>query len=102
MKKTDIAKKIQTIGAMETPEEMRQALVEFQTELEADYDSHENVVSERDQLVDYNKKLKATNKKLFHATGKTPGKEEEEENAEEESVEDLKYEDLFNEEGGLK
>lgn len=97
MKKSEIAEKFKELGTKETVEEIRAAISDLQNEFETDYEEHEKVQTKNDELVTENQKLKDANMKLFLATN-DKGKEEEVKLNEKE----YKFEDLFDEKGGLK
>lgn len=97
MKRSEIAEKFKNLGAMDSVEEIRAGLVELQNEFETDYEQHEQVQTRNDELVAENEKLTAYNKKLYLSI--PAGKETVEEKQE---TKEYKFEDLFNEKGGLK
>lgn len=100
MKFDDVKKKIIAIGTKGTIEEVRADLTELTKELETDYKNHEAVTLERDNLKNDNEDLRSANMKLFKQIG-SPEPEPEDKGKDPE-VEDLTYENLFNDEGGLK
>lgn len=95
--KEQIAEKIQELGTKATPEEIRAGLVEFQKDLENDYEEHNQVVTENTSLKDKNKKLQEDNMTLFLAVG-----EKKKEEPEKKDTEKRKFEDLYNDKGELK
>lgn len=96
MNKSDLADRIQNIGKLESLEEIRAELGTFQSDLEKDYEDHDSILKERDSLKVDNENIRQANMKLFQQIGvKEPETKQKEENK-------LKYEDLFNEKGGLK
>ena len=103
MKKEDLIAKIKGIGESSSIEDARTLLVDFQKELEKDYDDHDLVLNERNQLKTDNESLRQANMKLFLQVGsddpqiKKPGST----NPENKNNE-LKYEDLFDDKGGIK
>ena len=99
MKKSDLAARFKTLGSFEKMEDVRAEIVNLQKELEKDYTDYESVITERDNLKKDNESLNQANMKLFLQIG-GEGKNKDEDNPPDEK--ELKYEDLFNEEGGLK
>lgn len=102
--KEELTKKFQALGKLEKPEDFRKELAEFQQDLEADYDEHTQVVTERDDYKQKNADLKEANMDLYlqaTARKKAEDKEKEKEPGKEPG-EKRKFEDLFNEKGELK
>jgi len=98
MTKDEILQQLQQIGTCESDEERRVKLAALQDGLTADYDAHAAVVTERDNLLGANEKLREANMQLFLRVGdknppKSPGNE---------PAEKLEYKNLFNEKGELK
>lgn len=107
MKKSEFVQRIQAIGQMGTIEEVRAGLVELQKDAETDYDERDTAITEVGTLKNANETLRSANMKLFLqvGSGKEPGKgpgKEPGKGPDPENTDDLKYDDLFNEEGGLK
>ena len=98
MKKDEIAARIQAIGSKESVEDIRTELTALQEELETDYTTHENVVVERDTYKTKNEDLQAKNMDLYL---KVTSREKDKTKDEPENK-TLKFEDLFDEKGGLK
>lgn len=99
MKREDLEPRFKEIGECATIEDARLKIVELQKEISQDYDNHISVLSERDSLKNDNESLRQTNMKLFLQVG---DKKEPDKSKTPTDDEDLKYEDLFNEKGGLK
>lgn len=103
MKFEDLVKKIIEIGKKGTVEEIRAELGNLQKDLEVDYKNHDDVIKERDNLKNDNETLRAANMKLFLQVGSDDkGKDEEEHQDPGSEEQELTYENLFNEQGGLK
>lgn len=96
MTKEEYGKLIKEIGECESMEVARAKLVDLQEKVFQDSDAHDSVIKERDQFKTDNETLRSANMKLFLQVG---SKKDE---PKKEPTEDLKYDDLFNEEGGLK
>ena len=98
MKKSDLAQIFQDLGKLDKVEDIRAKLVNLQEDLESDYENHEVIANENTSLKESIKDLKAMNHDLYLKTTKR----EEENKDEEDETKNLKYEDLFDEKGGLK
>lgn len=96
--KSEFTRRIQELGQLQTPEEMRAGLVELQRDVEADYDEHEVVVNERNQALQDNETLRQANMKLFLQTHQ----KDEPDDDPSKKKEPRKFENLFDEKGGLK
>lgn len=101
LSKADIQKRIQELGNLGSVEEIRIALTSFKDDLIEDYSEHENIVAENGTLKNNNETLRKANNSLWLQIGSgkkedDPGKKKEDDN------ENLSYEDLFDENGGLK
>lgn len=98
MKKQDLSQIFQDLGKLESIEDVRSKLVGLQEDLEKDYEEHEVTLNEVTTLKESIKDLKAKNHDLYLQTTKreTENKDEDEESK------NLKYEDLFDDKGGLK
>lgn len=105
MKKEDLAARIQAIGTCEDEAQRRTLLAEFQTDCEADYDNLANLQTQNQNLTADNENLRAANMKLFLRVGESKTEEQkkkDETGIEGSKKEPLKYENLFDEKGGLK
>lgn len=98
MKKSELAQIFQDLGKLDKIEDVRAKLVSLQEDLESDYENHENVANENVTLKESIKDLKAKNHDLYLKTTKR----EEENKDEDDETKNLKYEDLFDDKGGLK
>ena len=100
MKKEEMLAAFKGIGECSTIEDARAKIVDMQKELEKDYDSHSTIVSENEQLKVDNENLRQANMKLFLQVG---GKDKEKPVVPgNEPTQDLKYDALFDDKGGLK
>lgn len=99
MKKEDLRTRIQAIGQLQTVEEMRTQLATFQTDLETDYDERDELQATNQNLTTDMENLRKTNMALFLQIG---NKKEPDKTGLEPASEDLKYENLFDDKGGLK
>lgn len=103
MKFDDIVKRILAIGSKANVEEMRVELTSLQKDLEVDYKLHEDTTKERDNLKNDVETLRDANMKLFLQVGTTKDEVKDEEDLGPQPEEqEYKYENLFNDEGGLK
>lgn len=100
-KKSDLKKVFNDLVGLEKPEDIRVRVAEILTDLEADYSEHEDVVNQNTQLQEDVKDLEKANYKLFRMVGSpNPEPAKEDENKDDQS--NLTYDELFNEDGGLK
>ena len=100
MKKEEVLQKIQEIGTCADDNTRRGLLADFQSELEKDYDSHEEATTKNTAYEQQVKKLQEDNMKLFLKIGdpSEPNKQV----LKEDPKPKPKFEDLFNEKGELK
>lgn len=101
MKKEDVKAKIQSIGALESAEEMRTQLATFNAELEKDYDERDQLQATNETLTKDMESLRQTNMQLFLQIGQTKADDKSDKGGSNEP-EKLTYENLFNEKGELK
>lgn len=101
MKKEEFNSLITQIGSLQNIEEVRTKLLEMQNGVNADYDAFAAANTERDSLREKNESLRQANMNLFLQIGSKPGKTDQNNNVVE-KPKTLKYEDLFDKEGGLK
>lgn len=102
MKKEDLIKRIQEIGTCEDDSQRRTLLGTLQTECEKDYDQLTTLKDQNKELTEKNEQLRSANMQLFTMVGKPKDEGSSSGGSEEPETKELKYEDLFNEEGGLK
>lgn len=100
MKKDEFIQQIQAIGTCENEADRRTMLSELQEHVTADYDQLETLTNSNKQLTDDNENLRKSNLQLFLKIGSK--NKPEETGLETEPEKDLKYENLFDENGGLK
>lgn len=101
MKKEDLKTRIQTIGGLATMEEVRSELAKFQGELETDYEERDELQATNQNLTTDMETLRQANMRLFLQVGskEDPGKKKTDEGK---SDENLTYDNLFDDKGGLK
>lgn len=97
--KENLTARFQEIGAKGSIEEIRAELGVLQNELVEDYTEHANVVAQCDQLTSDNETLRKANNKLFLQIG---SKEDPKVKEKDVNNDNLSYDNLFTEEGGLK
>lgn len=95
----EFQQRIQAIGTCEDETERRTLLADLSTDGSETFTHFATVETERDTAQSDNEKLRAANMKLFLKVG-DPGKKTEEEPGS--PAAKLKFEDLFNEKGGIK
>lgn len=101
MLKTEFLNKIKEIGTCEDEAQRRALLAEMSDEVSKDYDEIETLKQANAQQTEDMESLRAANMSLFLRLG--ADKAQEETGAEENNNEEkLKFEDLFDEKGGLK
>ena len=98
MTKEEFETKFNEIGSLEDPALMRTKLTELKEDICGVFTSHDEMSKSVEKYKADNEELRNANMKLFKQVGVT-----EKPNVEKEvEKESLKYDDLFNEEGGLK
>lgn len=105
MKKEEILKLADEIGTCENMEDVRAKLVEFKKSLDKDYTSFETSQEEVKSLKERNDKLTKANMDLYLQVSTPSGKDKDSDknkNNENEGEEELTYDNLFDEKGGLK
>lgn len=94
---------IQKIGTCEDEAERRTLLATLSNDVTDIFDNVETLTSDNSKLIDDNKKLQDANMELFlQVGGRTQQQARQDVLPEEEPKTKLKFEDLFNEKGGLK
>lgn len=99
MNKQQYTERLQAIGSEADEAQRREMIAQLIEDGGADYDSFENTTAERDQLRSDNETLREANMKLFLRVGThkdpdpKPG---------DPPKEKPKFDDLFNEKGGIK
>lgn len=104
MAKEDIKKLIKTIGECSSIEEARSKLVDLETEVDKDYDEHEKTKTELQKANEDKETLRQANMDLFlktKANSDEPGTDGKGKDSDP-GNEDLKYDDLFNDDGTIK
>lgn len=106
MTKDEFLNEIKTIGSSEDPANMRAMLAELQNKVSSDYDALETSQNEVTRLTNDNESLRAANMKMFLSIGETKSDAEirkgDTGSVGSEPKPPRKFEDLFNEKGGLK
>ena len=100
MDKLEFANKIQAIGSATSDADRLELLAQLQEEAEKDYDRFTAIDNTNKQLSSDNEDLRSANMKLFKRIGVQKGTEKDD--IDEDKNKKLKYEDLFDEKGGLK
>ena len=101
MKKEDFNQRINEIGQLEDAVEIREQLVQLSEEISGDFDRLADLETANQNLTSENEKLQSANMKLYLRVTKQKEPEKEKEKTGEPPVK-RKFEDLFNEKGGLK
>lgn len=101
MKKEEVLKAINELGTCESMDDVRSKIVDLVKEVDADYTAHEVVVSDLDKAKNDITKLQQNNMDLYL---KVTAQEKEEGAGKDHDPgnQELTYENLFNEQGGLK
>lgn len=99
MNKQEYTQRLQAIGAEADETQRRELIAQLIEDGGADYDSFATVTAERDQLRGDNETLRDANMKLFLRVGT---KKEPEPKPGDPPKAKPKFEDLFNEKGGIK
>ena len=102
MERNDIGARIQAIGTCEDDAERRSLLTSLQQELETDYDTRDNLQNQVNTLTERNNTLTRTNYDLFLQVTDQSKKVTEPNRKDKPEEKELKYENLFDENGGLK
>lgn len=105
MEKQDFLDKIQAIGTCEDDVQRRTMLAELSDEGSKIYDDFAEVKASNEKYIEDNEKIRAANMELFLQVGKKKDQQDIKNNMtgiKEEPEEKLKFEDLFDEKGGLK
>lgn len=105
MLKQDFLDKIQAIGTCEDDVQRRCMLAELSEEGSKIFDDFEEVSASNKKYMEDNERIRAANMELFLQVGQKKGQQERKEGltgVKEEPEEKLKFEDLFDEKGGLK
>lgn len=99
MKKDELQQRLQEIGTCEDDAQRRNLIASLSEDVSADYDAHDAVVTERDQLQTANKQLQDYNMDLFK---RLPVKKDDTPAGGDKPAEKRKFEDLFDEKGEIK
>lgn len=99
MTKQEYTERLQAIGTEADETQRRELIAQLIDDGGADYDSFESTSAERDQLRSANETLREANMQLFLRVG---SKSEPDPKPGDTPKEKPKFEDLFNEKGGIK
>lgn len=103
MKKEEILQLAKEIGSCENMEDVRAKLVNLEKVLNEDYTTHETTITKVAELEERNNKLTKANMDLYLQVGSGKNPEDKTKNNEDPTEdEELTYDNLFDEEGGLK
>lgn len=104
MDKETFLTKVQELGQLETPEEMRAGLAELQEGVTDVFDANANLTSQHEADTKEMEAIRQANMKLFTQLGTetTPAKQAEEQTGlKQETVERRKFENLFDNKGNF-
>ena len=104
MDKETFLTKVQELGQLETPEEMRAGLAELQEGVSEVFDANANLTSQHEADTKEMEAIRQANMKLFTQLGTetTPAKQAEEQTGlKQETVERRKFENLFDSKGNF-
>jgi predicted nuclease with TOPRIM domain len=104
MDKETFLTKVQELGQLETPEEMRAGLAELQEGVTEIFDANANLTSQHEADTKEMEAIRQANMKLFTQLGTetTPAKQAEEQTGlKQETVERRKFENLFDNKGNF-
>lgn len=94
---------IKNIGTTEDEAQRRELLTQLNDEMVGIFDINEKLTNENNTYKDDNEKLRSANMQLFLRVGtKSEDKKEEKPDGTKEDPEPRKFEDLFDEKGGIK
>jgi regulator of replication initiation timing len=105
MDRTEVLNLIQAIGTCEDVTEIRESLATLQEEVNGLFDSNESLTQTNETLTGNNEKLREANMKLFLRVGESKDSKTVQKDStgiQDDQIEKLKFEDLFDEKGGLK
>lgn len=105
MDKQGFLDKLKAVGTSEDEVERRTILSELTDEISRVYDENSSLSESNKSYIDDNEKLRSANMQLFLQVGANKTQEEIKENitgVKDDTPEPRKFEDLFNNEGGLK
>lgn len=103
MERDEVIKLLKDIGTCEDDVQRREYLTSLTDTVESLYESTEKLTAHEKELAEDNEKLRAANMKLFLKVGsKTEEEADRDRTGKEEEKKPRRFEDLFNEKGGLK
>lgn len=103
MDKEQFLEFIKNIGTTEDDAQRRELLTQLSDSMTEIFDNNEKLINENNTYKDDNEKLRSANMQLFLRVGaKSKNKKEENPDGTQEDPEPRKFEDLFDEKGGIK
>lgn len=102
MNKDDFISKIQEIGQCEDVVQIRTKLAELNDEVSPIFDNVDTLTTENNKYKEDNESLRSANMQLFLRVGGRTEQQANEDVTGTKPTEKLKFEDLFNDKGGLK
>ena len=102
MKKEDFTNRIMIIGQLEDANEIREQLAQLNDEMTEDFDRLTELETVNQTLTAQNENLQAVNMRLFLRVGEQKSSEPNQALPGNNEPVKKKFEDLFNEKGGLK
>lgn len=99
MNRAEFTERMQAIGTEEDEAQRRELIAQLIDDAGSDYDDHAEAVSARDQALQQVEDLQAANKRLFLRVG---AKAEPAGSRDTDPPEKRKFNNLFNDKGGLK
>lgn len=105
MDKNQFLEMINNIGTVEDETERRELLTQLKDNVSDIFDSNESLNNENAQFKEDNEKLRSANMKLFLRVGADKSEDDikkDQLGENEDEIKPRKFEDLFNEKGGLK
>lgn len=99
MNKAEFTERLQAIGSEEDETQRRELIAQLIEEGGSDYDDHAAAIAARDQAQADNEALRSANMKLFKRIG---DHKEPDVNPNPTPTEKRKFENLFNDKGGIK
>lgn len=103
MDKEQFLEFIKNIGTTEDDAQRRELLTQLSDSMTEIFDNNEKLINENNTYKDDNEKLRSANMQLFLRVGaKSENKKEEKPDGTQEDPEPRKFEDLFDEKGGIK
>lgn len=102
LSKEDILAKITQIGTLEDEVERRTYLTDIADEVSGLYDKYVSLSEQNEKYKTDNETLRSANMQLFLRVGEKREEDVKSQQQKDSNINNLKYEDLFNEKGELK